>query len=663
MPRLMKPRREGQGPDFIALKTDTDTPIYLEIDKTPGRRIVTHFLPFDPRDGAALTIEEWISENGASGAGYSRETPESQQGGGWEHGRFVWGRRKGLWQPSGKLTELTMPAGSAALTTGRLTQACEFGAHVVMTTSDRSIIALPSGNPSSALVERDFGTGAVTNGIALFNGTGSTCLYVADAANGIREWTGASWATGWSTGASGTERRLLATPSWSIGSVLATGGLSGTAGTYKNRLVGSNAANTGFYHVAGDPKVSGNWSGLQLVGMGDGISSLAQSNYNVFYGLPSGIRTVDEQGRDPNLVKWMEQSSSPTQNLKMVYWNGLLWSATDQGLMVFEPDGSRIDIASLAQFGENASNSSPVFGRPRALCPTPGGLMVGYFNGADSFIGCLVYDQETGRYRWSMAEAVIEDEEITLIHQTSLSGSPYLLYGTVGTDGKMHVYSQPLPVSGDPERDYLIGLSTFRAAEDWEVTLSRTNGGRPVKKIYRRWMLEYDRIHPTSFPGNKIDVYGSPDNGGYTLEGTATANARWSAAPSSTFVQQTSTQIKLAVHNADTVPVAIHSFAARYSPRPELTKVVTYPIKIADREEWEDPRSRLVRTEQCQYSGTIQAEDHLGRTVECIVEPTIGEELAEVTGGSYEAQFAVTISTTADLARFDEAQFDVDSFV
>lgn len=664
--RLYKPNREGTGPDRIVLKSDTDAPLFLEID--PGterspKRIVTRFLPFDPRDGSPFSVEEWIWENGPAGTGYSRETAQSQQGGGSEHGRFAWFRRKGVVQPAGQLTELTLPAGTALLTSGRFTSAAEFGSHLVITTGDRSIVAIPNGNPSSTLVERDFGSGSVTTGIAVFALSGTAMLYVADAAAGIKEWDGSGWTTGWTTGASGTERRYLATPSWSIGAGLASGGLAGTAGTYANRLVGVNASTTGFYHVAADPKVSANWSSLTTIGMGEGIQNVTQSNHNVFFGMRSGIRTVNELGYDPNLVKWMERSQSPTQNLRLEYWNGLIWSATDQGLMVFEPDGSRIDIATLAQFGENASNSSPVFGRPRALCPTRAGLYAGYYDGTDSYVGLLMFDQETSAYRWSMAEAVIEDEEITFIYESSLSGFPYLFIGTTESDGHLHLYYQPLPVSGDPERDYLIGLSTFRAAPEWSVTLSRTNGGRPVKKIYRRWQMEYDRVHPDLHPGNYVEVYVSPDNGGYALEGTATENARWSAAPSAAFVQQTSVQVKLVVHNATTVPVAIRAFGHRYSSRPELTKVVTYPIRVTDRDGEEDPRSRLIRAEQCQYTGTLTFVDHLGRTGVGIVEATIGEDLIEETAGRYSATFPLTISTTADVALFDQALADVDSFV
>lgn len=651
MPRLQRTRsRLGD----VVLYADTTSPVPLHLDtKRKDFEIRSRWVPNEPTE-----VTEWFWENGPAGAGYSHETPSSHAGGGSEYGRFVWLRRKGVAQPAGKLTEVTLPAAIAAETGGRFYAGMEFGASqdFYITTQTRYILKVASG--TGAVTEtRDVGSGGVTTGIAIFGGTGTDCLYVGDPLHGIQELNGSTW----SAGAAGTERGFLAVPYWLLGDAMATGGLAGTAGAGAHRLVGTNFGASGIYHVAGDPKVAANWSALTKVGTGGTatpIVSLVQSNRVVWAGRADGVHAIDGLGYTPNLTPWMKQALNPFNCFQIAYWNNLIWVAHERGLMAFEPSGQRIDVPTFIQFGQAGSTASPIFGRPRALAVCPEGLYVGYYNGTDSFIGLLKFDPDDG-YRWSMAEAVVEDEEVTWLQQTSPGNVPRLWIGTKETSGLLHLYYQQLPVSGDPETDFLHGgAAGFTPATDWDVTLSRWNGGRAVPKAFRRWMLEADQLGD-SYPDNTVDFQVAANGGAFTSQGTATTAPRWTATPGTSFVRASSVQIRLVAHNATNAPIIIRGASARYSPRPERTKFITYPVIFGESSRHaEDPAVMLTKTEQAQDDGPIEILDHFGRTIDGMVEEVDHVAIEGSVGQGYTIHADVTISLARNPARWDVDSWD-----
>lgn len=643
----------------VLLYADTDRPVPMWLDTSAqGFGIDIAWLPAEAGSEAGVTLNEWFWQNGPGGAGTTIENPTSYENGACQHGEFAWLRRMGVAGPAGALTEVTLPTQAAAMTSGHFTRGQVFGANndLYITTGGRSIVKVPNGTGATTLTEQDCGSGAVTTGIAVFAGAGASRLYVGDPQNGIWEYDGSNW----TEGEAGTERGYLEVPFWVLGDELATGGASGDAGNGKHRLVGTNATGTGFYHVAGDPQVAANWSSLQPVGIGGAvfpINSTIASNRVVWFGTGLGVLGANEAGYTPNLTKAVELFASQDNCRATAFWSGMIWLATEQGLMAFKPDGSRVDLGTFLQFGAK-SGVTPIYGRPRALAPSEDGLYVGYYNEQTqtSYVGILLMDP-AGSLRWSMAEAVIVGEKVSYIQQVSGNdGVPRLFIGTTDADtGELSLYWQSQPKSGDPETDYAHG-GPFVPATAWNLTLSRFNGGRAVQKTARRWMLEADQVGE-NFPDNAIAFQVSNDGGTFetqgTAQGTAVSLGRWNSQPLVGTAQTTSMQVKLSVTNGETdAPVIIRSASILYSSHPELSKVVTAPYIVGEGR-GHDPRLVLQRMERAQRGGPIQIDDMFGRRIEGTVSVKGERILPAAEGNGYEVHALVTIFYTRQASRTD----------
>ena len=656
--------RKGRSNYDIVLKHGTASPIGLMLRNATGSgHPVDILVQYLPETSDVDAFKEWYWQNGESGSGWSRETPLSYQGGGSDYGEFVWLRKDGAAMPAGKLTELSLPPQVAALTTGRVFDAFEWGSaqDLYILTGSRYLIGMTAG-VGTPFVAKDFGSGVATGNAALFDGVGGGRAYVSCGSTApIQEFNGSTW----SAGASGTERSRLATVNWVLGNALATGGSAGEGGNEGYRLIGTDSSGSGFYHVAGDPKVSANWSSLQKVGDANfSIQNIVSDGHVVWFGKPNGVHGVNGLGYSPNISKWFELASNPNNCGSIVYWEGAIWSTHQQGLVMIPVSGERQDIAQFVQFGYDKSNSSPIWGRPRWLAPTPEGLYVAYYNAAldTSYIGTIRMVGSVAK--WSMAECVVPGE-VTWMRQTSPAGIPRLMIGTLDSGGLMHLWMQELPESGDPEIDYLHGGSMSPAPE-WSLTLSRFNGGSADEKTFRRHTMETAHLGD----GNTIDFQMSGDDPEtFLTQGTATSSPHWTSTPKSGYVRATSAQIRLLCHNAGAAPIIVRSIGERYSPHPELTTVKTYPfvfgenVSLKKGTDTRDPAIVMARLEQCQRDDPMTILDEFGRQIEGIVEPKITAiEREEAATNGYTVYGSLTISTSRRVARFDSAIYDIDSF-
>jgi hypothetical protein len=260
-----------------------------------------------------------------------------------------------------------------------------------------------------------------------------------------------------------------------------------------------------------------------------------------------------------------------------------------------------------------------------------------------------------GIFRWSMAETVIEDEEVTYLQQVAGNdGYPRLFIGTVDGDGGLHLYVQDLPLSGDPETDYVNGTD-FEAAAAWSVTLSRFNGGRAIRKTGRRYMLEADQVG-SDFPDNSVVFAVANDGGAFATQGTASGtsveNGRWNAQPAANTAQATSMQVRLTVTNAADEPVVIRAASILYSSHPELSRVVSAPIIIGEGR-GKDPRAVLQRLERAQRAGPLVMDDFFGRRIEGTVSVDNETVVLEAERNGFSIHADVTILYTRQAARTD----------
>lgn len=664
MPRLFRGRADWD----LILKSNTADPIYLRFDRerfiqrggAAPFSINAAYMPFEPGEQGSIQLEEWTWGNGPAGAGTSVETPLSNQMGASEFGDFVWLRRIGVAQPAGKLRQITLPSGVAS-TTGSVLSAASFeegqvfNGDLFITTRTNYIVRVPSGNPGNTLTERDTGFPGATMGIDIFDGTGSSRLYVGDIGRGIQEWDGTTWAVG----AAGTERGWLKVPYWVLGDQLATGGSAGAAGAGANRLVGTNAANTTLLHVSGDPKVTANWSAETRIGPASNtyrVNRLVGDNRTVWAGTGQGVYGIDGLGYTQNLTHWMTATAAVDNCRAIAFWDGLIWAGHEHGLTAFRPDGSRVDFANFLQFG-GMSGAISIAGRPTAISPFPGGLYVAYWDGAFGNWGTLLKNQD-GSYRWSMAEGSILGERVTYLQQVvDTAGTPRLFVGTrVESTGHIRLYWQSLPKSGDPENDSLNG-GPFEAAELWILQLSEWDAGRPVPKTVRRYAMDA-KYMGSAYPANTVTVSVKPDGTDFLIQGTATQSPRWVSSPTSALLRATTLQVAFNARNTSTSPIVISRFSVRYSPHPELTKVKTYPVIFGEGVTGQDPAIVLARLEAAQHEGPIEIIDELGRTLQGMVEPGLREVITEEEPGQ---GWTVHADVTISVARVG-SYFDVDSF-
>lgn len=661
MPRL----QHGPGDYDLVLKPGQVTQVGLVLDRT-GKGLVqiqTRYIPLlEGQDPGGLHIHSWEWANGPAGAGYSRETPQSKAGGGSAVGEFVWLRRDGVSQTAGELVEIPLDATLAALTAGSFIDAFTWtDGSLFLTTNTRYMAAINGGIASSCTTAADFGAGNTTIGAKIFKGTGSKRAYVGCGNQPIQEFTGAAWVAG----DADTKCRFMDSVYWNVGPQLATGGMTGTGGTGAPHLVmaASTGTGDGFYHTTGDPKSFSAWSALTVVGSdGEAVNSLAASARTVWYGKATGVFGVEALGYSPNFTKWYEYAYSPANGNVMAYWGGAIWSAHQQGLMMVPIDGSRQDIALSVQFGRSQSNTTSIYGRPVALAPSPEGLMVAYYDpiSGTSYVGCLKFTN--GAIRWSMAECVIPNRQVTFLRYASPSTGPRLYIGTVDPNGALHLYYQYQPSSGDPEQDYLVG-GPMKFAQESSLTLSRFGAGGGVPMTFRGFRTEADNLGG----GNVIDFKVASDGGAAVTQGTATASPSWSSDPISGSIRATSGQVTLDIRNSRDVPVIVRNVSTYYSSHPDLTKVKTYPILLGENlinkhgtHIRANPKNDLSLLEHAQNEGPIEIIDELGRTIEGVIEPGFNEVVTdEGNDQGFSVRCQVTISTSLDPARWDESDFDV----
>lgn len=650
MPPRLRETRSALGDILIYDRGTgpTDKPISLHLDdQKPGFAIHQRYLPTTPGVQGGVTLSEWTWQNGEGGAGTTIETPTSKAQGASDFGENCWLRRIGAAQPAGRLREIQLPAGTAA-TTGRIRHGQVFNDDLWLTTESRYLVRVYSASGDDGADEYDFGSSATTSGLAVWKyaGASNAHLYAGCVNAPIQEWDGSAW----TAGETETKRSNLETPYWTIGANLATGGLAGTSGTGASRLVGLHTQGLGFYHCAGDPKLAANWSSLTPVGTGGSYFPLlgtVASNRQVWFASGLGVFGVDEVGYSPNYTKWVElNADNHFTGFWATYWAGLVWFNTPQGLACFSPDGSRQDLARSFRFGA-ASGVSAMFGLHQAMAPCEDGLYVGIYNQVtgDSYVGLLMLDEQSGQFRWSMAEAVLRDQNVTFIQQvTDSSGVPRLFIGTQDADSNMHLFVQDLPRSGDPEADYQSG-GAFLPARAWSIQCSRFNGGEPVLKTARRYMVEADQLGD-GFPTNEISVTVANDGGAFTEQGIATVSPRWSGQPIVGTAQATSMQLRLDVTNDEDAPVVIRTASILYSSHPELSPAVTAPFIVGEGHPGEEPRSLIQRLERAQRAGPLIIDDFFGRRIEGTISIENVDIVPEAAGKGWTIKGIVTLLYT-----------------
>lgn len=558
------------------------------------------------------------------GAGHGIRLPETTGAGpdgqivsqGTSYGEFVTEVVPGIVMPAGKMNEVDIPA-SITSAGGRIFDALEYGASkdLWFTTGMYYMLKIPSGSGTPEIGPQNLGGSFTSGNLVNFDGK----MYISGAGSGpIWELDG----TTWTQAAANCEASRVDKVNWNPSNQI-MGGSGG--GTSADHLILTDASGNGFYHVVSgnDAKVFANWISAagSPIPVGDSnypIQNIVSSPRVVWFAKPNGLHGVTETGRTVNLTPWIERTYHESNGGCVTFFSdderAIVFYAHQHGLVAVTVNGSRQESARFVQFGARSPNQSPIWGRPRWMTPHVDGLFVAYFDGTDSYIMRLILDKDGG-YRWSGAEAVIRDEEVTYMKVTSPGGAPRLWIATVETGTTTpHLYWQSQPHSGNPYIDWQAGTS-HEFSTEWSVYLPRDDGGSSAYKVIRR----YDMVVQNADDGNTVTVDASADDGAYVDQGTVSTSPRASFI-ATTYTRGVNFNWRLRCQNSASSPLVLESFQARMSMLPEQSDVFTIRVLLAagqgiqnGAEDLQDPFTVRRRLRGYQRLGPVQWRSFLSR--------------------------------------------------
>lgn len=564
-----------------------------------------------------------VWQNGKAGAGWTRETPASAQGGGYSHGENVTTLTPGIVMPSGKIEEITLPAG----VTTALYDAEVYDSDLWVSTGGRYLANVTNATGTSAVIGADLGSGYTSNSLHVFDGN----LIVSGAGSGsIWKFDGATFTQG-----TGVTRSRLDSVYWTVGGQTASGGSAGTEGTGAFRLLATNTSGTGFYHLASgaDPLTAANWSSLiPVTSSVYPIQSIVAANRTAWFSTPAGVIAVDGLGYAPNITPWAQRFYNASSGAAVMYHDGYVLYGHRHGLALVPTTGERQDTPVWLQFGDGTANGTPIYGRPYCIDTAGSCVYVAYGDAGSTYIMALRITSDGPI--WSGSERTIPGEQPTMLRVMDLGGRPYLVIGTTDTGGTPHLYRQSLPLTGSPYGDYLQNTA-HEFETDWSITLSKwdLNDSAP-KEVH-----QYEIITENLGDSKSVTVNVSTDGAAYVTQGAASVSPRQVILPETDASAGTDVQIRLNGTNPSDDPIVLRMVGARMSVQPEPIESIDYTFIIRDEgEELRNTAIKRGRNAKADFravlalprQGTVTVSDQFGDTmrgrVRSIMQADVHEE-------------------------------------
>lgn len=585
-------------------------------------------------------------QNGTAGAGWTRETPASAQGGGYSHAENFTTQTPGIGMPAGAIEEITLPGATTGLFDAEF-----FDGDLWVSTGDRTILNITSGTSTTAVAE-DLGPGFTCASLKPFDGN----MLISGAGSGsIFSYNGSAFSQG-----TAVERSRLDSVYWTIGEQLASGGSAGTAGTGALRLIGTDASGTGFYHLASgaDPLVAGNWSSLIPISPSPYTTqTIVASNHTVWFSTTGGVRAVDGLGYAPNLTPWVEKFYNGSNGAAAMYHDGYLFYGHAHGLAMLPTTGEAQDTPVWIQFGNGTANGTPIYGRPHLMASAGSCLYVAYGDAGTTYVMALRMTSDGPV--WSGPERTIPGEFPTMLQVMSLGGRPFIVLGTRTAGGTPHLYRISLPITGSPYADWLQGTA-HQFATDSSITLSKMDLNDSAPKE----IPQYEIISENLGDGKSISVNVSTDGGDYVTQGTVTESPREVVLPEVDDSSGTDFQIRLDLRNPSTDPCVLRIVGARVSLQPEPIEINEYTVIFRD--EGEQLRNTAVkrsRNARADYrealalprAGTVTMTDHLGDDMRVRVRATLtATEHEEAKGKPWTGLMTLRTVVLERVIRYDD---------
>jgi hypothetical protein len=573
--------------------------------------------------GRGIDPVDKVWQNGTAGAGHTRQTPESDAGGGYSHGQNVTSQSPGYVMPAGQIAEV--PISSLGLTAS-FYDTIMFGTDLWITCG-RYGVKIPGNGLGTPVVGKDFGSSFTAQSVIVFDGK----LLVSGAGTGsIWSYDGATWSQGTSV-----ERSRFEKVRWRIGDEIATGGAAGGGGLDALRLIGTNASGTAFYHLASgaNPLVAGNWSSAATITDGGQytIQKIVANNHTVWFSTTGGVFACNSLGDAANLTTWVEKYYNSSNGGACAYQDGVILYGHQLGVALVGTSGDRQDVPAWAQFGYKKANGTPVYGRPHQIEPAGSCVYVAYSDTGTTYIMAVTINPD-GSLTWSGPEGEIGNESCSMLRAVSLgSGTtarPYLLIGT-NASGSPKLYLQSLPVTGSPYADY-INRTNHTYATSWGVTLPRYTLNESAPKEVQQYECV---VENGQYQVKDATINVSTGGQSYTEVGTAWED-RTVFVTSTDVASGTGIQIRVECSNPVNDPLILETVAVRMQVQPEPIETDDYVVQIVDGQAGkmgqmnEDPdfiyRSLLNKWRR----GIISFTDQYGRTSRRRVLPTVsGEEI------------------------------------
>lgn len=568
-----------------------------------------------------FSIVQW--QNGPAGAGWTRETPASVQGGGCSHGDDITLQTPGIVMPSGKVEEIELDP----LITTALFDAESFDGDLWVSTTGRYLAKVTGLTALSAGVGIDLGSGYTSNSLHVFDGQMLT----------TGAGSGSIWAYDGTTFTQGTSvlRSRVEDVSWTISDQLASGASAGTAGSWAHRLVATDPGGSGFYHLASgaNPLVAGNWSSLiPITASPYAIQAIVAAEHTVWFSTPAGIFGVDGLGYSANLNPWAQRFFSASSGACVLYHDGYILYGHKHGLALIPANGERQDIPRWIQFGTGTANGTPIYGRPYAMDTAGNCVYVAYGDSGNTYIGAVTFTPNGPI--WSMSEWTVPSESPTMLRVMDLGGRPYLVLGTLDGSSVPHLYRKSLPITGSPYADWKQGTA-HQFTTNSSLTLSKMdlNDSSPKE------IPQYEILSENLGTGKSISLNVSTDGEAYVTQGTANESPRSVILPEVDDSSGTDFQLRLDMQGQEDDPCVLRIVGARVSLQPEPIEINEYNVIFRDQgEQLRNTAVKRSRNAKSDFrealalpkAGTVTMTDHFGDTlrvrVRAVLEARVHEE-------------------------------------
>jgi hypothetical protein len=426
----------------------------------------------------------------------------------------------GIFHPSGKLTQVQLPA-AGAWTPSWITGSIRYKGRVYIITAGRHVLLLSTDGLSATVAgtfPQDIGAGTA----CVFN----NLLYITT--NGGMYYTDG---VGWSVPATGVGRSQLVAVNWRpLG--IPTDVLVGVSSEY-----GGNAIR--WCPITADPMDPNAWSAPVRVGSDYqySINQLLAAPRRVFMLRADGAYDMDELGvRAVNLTPWVREGIDYYNGgWGLTLGNGLYYSHS-QGLAWVPTTGEAQLGPEWAHPGWGLPYEGPVRGHINTGTLQGGFAMVGMWEigGSQSFIcaGRKTSDTRSAAgptHTWFGAEAIVPGlVQHMKVHTLAASGGPpQLLIGTLINQSPMEVavYLQSLPTTGSPLQEMIWG-GAFTPDDHASLFLPADPYDRPssIKTMLQFDMLterlnigsDYLKLYARADEETTWADQGTADDGSYT---------------------------------------------------------------------------------------------------------------------------------------------------